>query len=252
MNVFLSIISMQNRPWLFRWVLKNITTFCVLKLINIVIFCLFITTSPLVELVLTLFLWYQIQIFYHTLLRITNECFSFKANVIMEGWWQFFHNNILHLQFSYLCEYQNEQVLHSNYYLNYILFWTFFWNYKHPRWEMIYQKSVGCTVSNSVKIIWCSLWFCTPPYLSQCIALFAVTEGWLLLDIGWFVLFYHFVLTERDCKVIHNDWHPRKHYPRKSLGKDNNAKHEQFYHIAHKALSIKMAIVGFTYWYKET
>ena len=28
-----------------------------------------------------------------------------------------------------------------------------------------------------------------PPILRLCIALFAVAEGWLLLDIGWFVLF---------------------------------------------------------------
>ena len=28
------------------------------------------------------------------------------------------------------------------------------------------------------------------PHLRQCIALFAVAEGWLLLDIGWFVLFF--------------------------------------------------------------
>ena len=27
-------------------------------------------------------------------------------------------------------------------------------------------------------------------HLRQCIALFAVAEGWLLLDIGWFVLFF--------------------------------------------------------------
>ena len=31
----------------------------------------------------------------------------------------------------------------------------------------------------------------SPPYFRQCIALFAVTEDWLLLDIGLFVLFFH-------------------------------------------------------------
>ena len=37
-----------------------------------------------------------------------------------------------------------------------------------------------------------------PPLLRQCIALFAVAERWLLLDIGWFVLFmYSIVLTIR-------------------------------------------------------
>ena len=30
-----------------------------------------------------------------------------------------------------------------------------------------------------------------PLFLRQCIAIFAVAEGWLLLDIGWFVLFLH-------------------------------------------------------------
>ena len=35
-----------------------------------------------------------------------------------------------------------------------------------------------------------------PPLLRQCIALFTVAEGWLLLDIGRFVLFfYHHVIT---------------------------------------------------------
>ena len=40
-----------------------------------------------------------------------------------------------------------------------------------------------------------SLVLYTPCHLRQCIALFAVAEGWLLLDIGWFVLF----LKERNC-----------------------------------------------------
>ena len=31
--------------------------------------------------------------------------------------------------------------------------------------------------------------FVSPPLLRQCIAIFAVAEGWLLLDIGLFVLF---------------------------------------------------------------
>ena len=39
--------------------------------------------------------------------------------------------------------------------------------------------------------IW--IWFCKPPSpnLRLNIAYFAVTEGWLLLDIGWSVLFLH-------------------------------------------------------------
>ena len=40
-------------------------------------------------------------------------------------------------------------------------------------------------------IIWCSPLFLLtpPPSIRQCIDLFVVAEGWLLLDIGWFVLF---------------------------------------------------------------
>ena len=43
-----------------------------------------------------------------------------------------------------------------------------------------------------VKAELCLLWFSTPPFpshLSKCLALFAVAEEWLLLDIGRFVLF---------------------------------------------------------------
>ena len=32
------------------------------------------------------------------------------------------------------------------------------------------------------------------PILRLCIALFAVAEGWLLLDIGWFVLFFKYTV----------------------------------------------------------
>ena len=38
-------------------------------------------------------------------------------------------------------------------------------------------------------ILWCPRWFYTP-FLRQCLVLFAVAKGWLLLDIGWFVLFF--------------------------------------------------------------
>ena len=34
-----------------------------------------------------------------------------------------------------------------------------------------------------------------PPHLKQCIALFAVAERWLLLDIGLFVLFFSAKVT---------------------------------------------------------
>ena len=52
------------------------------------------------------------------------------------------------------------------------------------------ETAVECTASYLVYMIWCSRWFCCPyPHLMQCIALFVVDEGLLLLDIGWFVLF---------------------------------------------------------------
>ena len=58
-----------------------------------------------------------------------------------------------------------------------------------PDEELFSETYVGCTASYFVKIIWYSRWFCIPPLLRQCIVIFAVAEGWLLLDIGWFVLF---------------------------------------------------------------
>ena len=39
-----------------------------------------------------------------------------------------------------------------------------------------------------------------PPLLRLRIALFAVVEGWLLLDTGWFVLFLHFYARLRRSK----------------------------------------------------
>ena len=51
------------------------------------------------------------------------------------------------------------------------------------------ETTVGCTAWYFVKIIWCSRWFWNPPIFRLYITLFAVAEGSLLLDIGWFVLF---------------------------------------------------------------
>ena len=59
-----------------------------------------------------------------------------------------------------------------------------------PKLGMRNKKSAKCG------IIWCSRWFCNPhPILRLFIALFAVAEGLLLLDIGWFVLFFEAGLT---------------------------------------------------------
>ena len=59
-----------------------------------------------------------------------------------------------------------------------------------PDEKLFSVTAVGCITSYFVKIIWCSRWLSTPPpILRLYIALFAVAEGWLLLDIGGFVLF---------------------------------------------------------------
>ena len=55
--------------------------------------------------------------------------------------------------------------------------------------EKISNKAVRCTASYFVTIIWCFCLFCSPPphpHLRQCIV---VSEGRLMLDIEWFVLF---------------------------------------------------------------
>ena len=60
--------------------------------------------------------------------------------------------------------------------------------------ELISETAVGCTTSYFVKIIWCSCWFCNPPPLFWgwiLLILWSPAEGWLLLDIGWFVLFLY-------------------------------------------------------------
>ena len=44
-----------------------------------------------------------------------------------------------------------------------------------------------------------------PPHLSQRIALFAVVEGWLLLDIGWFVLFCNSVWNQIWEQEVHEN-----------------------------------------------
>ena len=56
-----------------------------------------------------------------------------------------------------------------------------------PDEELFSETSVGCIASYFVLIIWCSRWFCIlPSLLRHCIAIFAIAEGWLLLDMGLF------------------------------------------------------------------
>ena len=53
-----------------------------------------------------------------------------------------------------------------------------------PDEALLSETFVGCTASYFVKIIHVPVDFCIPPLLRQCIAIYAVAEGWLLLDIG--------------------------------------------------------------------
>ena len=59
-------------------------------------------------------------------------------------------------------------------------------------------SNIYILVEVSIYIIVCSRWFYSlSPNLRQCIALYAVAKGWLLLDIGWFVLFWQANLATR-------------------------------------------------------
>ena len=62
-----------------------------------------------------------------------------------------------------------------------------------PDEELFSETTVGCMTSYFVKLYDGSRWFCNPnhPHFRQCISLFAVAEGWLLLDMGWFVFSCH-------------------------------------------------------------
>ena len=76
-------------------------------------------------------------------------------------------------------------------------------------WIILFSETaVGCTASYFVKIIWCSCWFWTPPPILRLnIAYFAVAEGWLLLDIGWFVLFFQRFgrfITSSQSSTLHS------------------------------------------------
>ena len=66
--------------------------------------------------------------------------------------------------------------------------WAFIKILSIPDEEWFSETAVGYTATYFIKILLCSRWFCIPPHLRQCIVLFAVAEGWLLLDIGWFAL----------------------------------------------------------------
>ena len=58
------------------------------------------------------------------------------------------------------------------------------------------KRTSGAPLHTLSKLYDAPVGFVTPPpLLRQYIAIFAVAEGWLLLDIGWFVLFLRYLVT---------------------------------------------------------
>ena len=64
-----------------------------------------------------------------------------------------------------------------------------------------FSWNVRCTASYFVKLYDAPVGFVTPPppNLRVCIVLFVAAEGWLLLDIGWFVVF---LITMFVSKIV--------------------------------------------------
>ena len=61
-----------------------------------------------------------------------------------------------------------------------------------PYEELFSETTIGCTATKFVKIVMSFFGFVNPHPLYKCPDLFAVTIGWLLLDIGLFILFLYF------------------------------------------------------------
>ena len=67
------------------------------------------------------------------------------------------------------------------------------------------KRTSGAPLHTLSKLYDIPVGFETPALLRQCIAIFAVAEWWLLLDIGWFVLF----LPLNDTSKLEN-WHSQR------------------------------------------
>ena len=79
----------------------------------------------------------------------------------------------------------------------------FYQNCQHPWWGIFFRN--GCRVHRYIlcQTLRCSIGFVAPSHLRQCIALFAVIEGWLLLDIEWFVSFFPTGADQNHCIIDH-------------------------------------------------
>ena len=65
------------------------------------------------------------------------------------------------------------------------------------------KRSSGAPLHTLSKLYDVPVGFVTPPPIFWlCIAFFAVAEGWLLLDIGWFVLFFEHPLVLLFCFAL--------------------------------------------------
>ena len=78
------------------------------------------------------------------------------------------------------------------------------------------------TASYSVKIIWCYRWFCNPLLILRMrIALFAVAEGWLMLDM--FILVLLFVTASSWVEFIGDLRHMQRYFSHICYGIDVQA-----------------------------
>ena len=57
-------------------------------------------------------------------------------------------------------------------------------------WNYFPKRTSGAPLHTLSKLYYVPVGFVSPPLLRQYIALFAIAYGWLLLDIGGFVLFF--------------------------------------------------------------
>ena len=86
--------------------------------------------------------------------------------------------------------------------------WVFIKILSIPDEEWFSEMAVGCTATYFIKIFKdISVGFVTPPSFEAVYSLFAVAEGWLLLDIRWFVLFFQWKTKGYPIKISENLYH---------------------------------------------
>ena len=77
-----------------------------------------------------------------------------------------------------------------------------------PDEEPLSETAVGCSASYFVKSYDVPIGFVTPSYFEAVYCLFTVAEGWLLLDIGWFVLLLYWLFqSHQNAQKYRKHWH---------------------------------------------